>query len=373
MKILNMQTTPIILSALLILNACKKETKSITPETDPINQSYTIPSAYNFQNVNYAGQTTRLDMMAEMKTLMNTGNTVSTQVSAQKLKDMYANVNTAFTNSLLNTSGRNIKSKVFSLDQTMFEAYMDSLAKASQSNVNGSNGVAGVVVSSSDPNKKYLCDANGIEWTQVIEKGLMGALIYYQATAVYLDEAKIGNAVDNTTIISGEGTAMEHGWDESFGYLGVPKEAPLSIAGIRFWGRYTNDRNLALSTYTNLCNAYIKGRAAISAKDYPTRDAQVAIIRETWEKVIAATIINYVNTTKANFSNDAIRNHNCSEIKGFIMNFKYNPTKKITNTQIAELETYLGNNFYTISSSNLDQIKNTLSTIYGLDAVKNNL
>jgi Domain of unknown function (DUF4856) len=368
-----MKTALIILSAFIILNACKKDAEQIIPQPDPVGPSYTVPAAYNFQNVNYAGQTTRLDMMAEMKALMNTGNTVSTAVSAQKLKDMYANSNAAFTNTLLNTSGKSIKSKVFSLDQSIFESYMDSLAKAALSNANGSNGVAGVVVSSSDPNKKYLCDANGIEWTQVIEKGLMGALIYYQATAVYLDDSKIGNAIDNTTVIPNEGTAMEHGWDESFGYLAVTNEAPQSIAGIRFWGKYTNDRNLTLNTYTNLCNAYIKGRAAISAKDYATRDAQVVIIRETWEKVIAATIISYVNSTKTNFANDAIRNHNCSEIKGFIMNFKYNPTKKITNAQIAELETYLGNNFYNISANSLDQIKNSLSTIYGLDAIKNNL
>ncbi len=359
--------------AIFITTACEKDKQAIIPEPEPIAAGYTIPASYTFQNVNFSGQTTRLDMLAELKTLMNTGNTKATLISAQKLKEMYANLAAPFANAALNTSGKSIKSKVFSLDQAIFETYIDSLAKASKSTVSGSNGVAGVVASPLDPNKKYLCDEKGIEWTQVIEKGLMGALIYYQATAVYLDDAKIGNMVDNTTIISGEGTAMEHGWDESFGYLGVPIEAPLSITGIRFWGKYTNDRNTLLNTYNNLCNAYIKGRAAISAKDYTTRDAQATIIRDTWEKVVAATIISYVNTTKANFANDAIRNHNCSEIKGFLMNFKYNPSKKITTAQIIQLENYLGGNFYTISTNDLDLIKNTLSTIYSFDAVKNNL
>ena len=55
------------------------------------------------------------------------------------------------------------------------------------------------------------------------------------------------------------------------------------------------------------------------------------------------------------------------------MNLKCNPTKKITAAQISSLETVLGTNFYTITITNLDQMKNDLSTIYGLDSVKNSL
>ena len=362
------------LSASLILSSCKKDT--VEPEPTPVpdpTSTYTVPSTYTFANVNYTGQTQRLDMMAEMKAYMNSGNTKGTVLLAQKLKDMYQNTNSAFATATLNTSGKDIKSKVFSLDQGIFEAYIDNLSAASQSTVNGSDGVAGVVVSSTDASKKYLCDANGVEWTQVIEKGLMGALMYYQSVAVYLDEAKIGNSVDNTNVVAGQGTTMEHGWDEAFGYFGVPKDFPTVTNGIRFWGKYCNDRNTILSSNAALMNAFLKGRAAISAKDYTTRDAQVAIVRNTWEKVIAATIISYVNSTKLKITDDGIRNHNLSEIKGFLMNLKYNPTKKISNTQLANLETVLGTNFYTITLAQLDQIKDELSTIYELDSVKNNL
>jgi len=373
-KYLSILTAVVVLS----LSGCRKDTKEPEPEPEPTptptpTPTYTVPSTYDFVNVNYSGQTTRLDMVAEIKTYMNTGNTQGTVLNAQKLKDMYANLNSQFTNTALNTPGKDIKSKVFLADQTLFETYMDNIATASQSSVSAGNGTAGVIVSNTDATKKYLVDANGVEWTQVIEKGLMGSLMYYQTTAVYLDASKTGNAVDNSTVVAGQGTNMEHGWDEAFGYFGVPLTFPTTTTGVRFWGKYCNDRNAILSCNATIMNAFIKGRAAISNKDYTKRDEQVVVIRDNWEKVIAATIISYVNSTKLKITDDAIRNHNLSEIKGFIMNLKCNPTKKITSSDIAQLETLLGTNFYSITISNLDQIKDLLSTIYGLDSVKNNL
>jgi len=364
--------------AVLSLSGCRKDTKEPEPEPEPTptptpTPTYTVPTTYDFVNVNYSGQTTRLDMVAEIKTYMNTGNTQGTVLNAQKLKDMYANLNSQFTNTALNTPGKDIKSKVFLADQTLFEAYMDNIATASQSSVSAVNGTAGVIVSNTDATKKYLVDANGVEWTQVIEKGLMGSLMYYQTTAVYLDASKTGNSVDNSTVVAGQGTNMEHGWDEAFGYFGVPLTFPTTTTGVRFWGKYCNDRNTILASNATIMNAFIKGRAAISNKDYTKRDEQVVVIRDNWEKVIAATIISYVNSTKLKITDDAIRNHNLSEIKGFIINLKCNPTKKITSSDITQLETLLGTNFYSITISNLDQIKDLLSTIYGLDSVKNNL
>lgn len=363
---------PFILMLAVTFTSCRKKTTEPEPEPEtPTGPTYSVPTSYTFANVTYSGQTVRLDMMAEMKAYMSTGNTSLTVLSAAKLKDMYMNVNSQFTNTALNNAtGKDIKSKTFLADQTLFETYMDNLEAASQSTVAGSNGVAGVV---SNGTNKYLCDANGVEWTQVIEKGLMGSLMYYQTTAVYLDASKIGNSVDNSSVTPGQGTTMEHHWDEAFGYFGVPVDFPTNTAGIRFWGKYCNDRNALLSTNATIMNAFLKGRAAITNKDYTTRDAQVVIVRDTWEKVIAATIISYVNKTKLSITDDAVRNHNLSEIKGFIMNLKCNPTKKITATQITALETALGTNFYTITIANLDQIKDDLASIYGLESVKNTL
>jgi len=375
-KNMKIQSSLLTISAviLLTLNSCIKD--DVTPKPTPTptpTPTYTVPTTYSFSNVSYKGQIERLDMLTELKSYMASANTKGTVLSLQQLKDMYSNSNTPFNNSELNQSGKKIKDKVFAVDQSLFESYLDNIAIASQSTVDGAENVAGVVVSPNDPTKKYLCDEKGVEWTQVIEKGLMGGLIFYQSAAVYLGEDKIGSTVDNSNVVAGQGTAMEHAWDEAFGYFGVPQDFPTNKTGIRFWGKYCNDRNALLNCNAEIMNAFIKGRAAISNKDYTTRDAQVVIIRSTWEKVIAATIISYVNSTKSKITDDAVRNHNLSEVKGFLMNFRYNPARKITLTEMEELENLLGSNFYAITIANLDQIKDKLSAIYGLDSVKNSL
>lgn len=365
-----MKKTALFILSLGILGvtSCKKdEVPEPTPTPPP---SYTVPTTYNFTNVNYAGQTARLLMMDELSAYMKTGNSIGVALDAQKMKDMYVNANSPFADPSLNTSGKQLKNKTFYLDTLMFMGYFDSLAQASQSFTPGMNGVAGVVTSTSDPSKKYLFDANGMEYTQLIEKGLMGAVFYYQAVSVYLEGIA---AADNNTVVTGEGTKMEHNWDEAFGYFGVPVDFPTNTTGLKYWGKYSHARNTLLSTNIPIMNAFLKGRAAISNNDYTSRDAAKATIKDTWEKICAATAISYINSAKTNISDDALRNHALSECIGFVRSLKYNMSKKITDTQIQEVLNYIGNNLYNITSTNLDNAKNLLSTVYGLDSVKNSL
>ena len=71
-------------------------------------------------------------------------------------------------------------------------------------------------------------DANGIEYTQLIEKGLMGAVFYYQITNVYLGDGKMD--VDNADQVDPDNgkyyTTMEHHWDEAFGYFSDAVDFP---------------------------------------------------------------------------------------------------------------------------------------------------
>ncbi len=349
--------------------SCKKE----DPHPSPVSPAYTVPTTYNFANVDYSGQTYRLDMMAALSTYMKTGNTQNTVLSAVQMKNMFSNSGSPFNDSALDNCGKQIKNKVYAPDQAMFEAFMDSLALASTSTVSGSNGVAGVVVSVSDPAKKYLCDANGIEWGQVIEKGLMGGCFYYQATAHYLDAAQIGIGVDNSVVVPGEGTAMEHHWDEAFGYFGVPVDFPGNLVGIRYWGKYCNERDALMGTNATMMNAFLTGRAAISNNDHARKDAQVTIIRQNWDKYLAATIISYINKAKTNIADDAQRNHSLSEAIGFLTAMKYNPVRLADNTQIAQVRGHIGTNLYNVTIPNLDMARDLLSSIYGLESIKTTL
>jgi hypothetical protein len=344
------------------LVSCKKKV------TDPIPNApkYDVPTSYNFEAVDYSGQTYRLDMLAEMVTYMKTGNTANTLLDAQKLKDMYANVNNQFTNTALNTSGKKLKDKTFATEVANFESYMDSIEEASTSTVAGSEGVAGVIVSGTS---KYLCSANGVEYTQIIEKGLMGAVFYYQISGVYLSEDKLGLQIDKAS--------RQHHWDEAFGYFGVPVDFPTNVTGVRFYGKYANERNALLSCNAKLMNAYLLGRAAINNDDQETVNAQVTIIRDELERVIAATAISYMNKAKAGLADNAIRNHTLSEGAAFIKALLYNPTKKITNAQIdqalAKLQTNGKYNFYEVSDLEMEEVKTILSTVYGFDSIKNTL
>lgn len=127
---------------------------------------------------------------------MKTGTT--TVLSYAALTDMFANTGGNGAGNFTFTSTKKLMDKCMTSDTAMFIDYMDSLAIASQSFAStASDGQAGVLTSGTST---YLFAANGIEYTQLIEKGLMGAVFMYQATNVYFgaDEMNVDNdaAVD---------------------------------------------------------------------------------------------------------------------------------------------------------------------------------
>lgn len=350
------------ISTLVILSACSKE------ENEPAsNNNYEVPSTYNYNPASYIGQTQRIKMLDELILEVRKGNNDGVVVNANRLKEMFSNINNPFSDSTLNTSGKQIKDKTFLSERTLFEQYFDSLERVSASTTTGANGIAGRILSI-DGTSKYLFNQNGIEYKEVIEKGLYGAFLYYQISSVYLSPEKMN--VDNETIVASQGTAMQHHWDEAFGYLAVPTDFPTNISGIKFLSRYMNSRNAILDCNRKVMNAFITGRAAINNKDYSTRDAQIQIISSELEKVIAATAINYLNQAKTNFADDAKRNHTLSECRGFIYALKFNARKKITDTEISELINTLGANHYEITLSTIETIKNRIAQIYSLESVK---
>lgn len=289
----------------LATSSCKKD-----EEVD-----YDVPATYEFENVSYSGQTTRLDMLAALTTYLKTGNTQNTVLDAQKMKDMYSNTNNQFADADLNSSDKNVKGKTADAMKDAADNWLDALATASTSTVNASNGVAGVVFKSNGDG--YLVNENGMELTQIIDKGLMGGCFYYQATSVYLGDTKM--SADNETVEPGEGTAMEHNFDECFGYFGASTDYPSATSSARFWAKYTNTVNGGVDGISSdIMTAFLTGRAAISNDDLETRDAQIAIIQSNWEMVVAGTAIHYFNEAKG--STDAgVIHHTLSEAYAFIM------------------------------------------------------
>lgn len=228
-------------------------------------------------------------------------------------------------------------------------------------------------MTTADGTKKYLVDANGVEYAQLIQKGLMGAVFYNQAVEGYLTEEKIGAAVDNVTVTPGEGTKMEHHWDEAFGYFGAPKDFPSNVSDAKFWANYSNQVDAALGSNKAIMDAFIKGRAAISANDMPGKDAAAATVRTEWERLVAAAAIHELNAAKNNLADQAKKSHYLSEAIGFVMGLKYKTDRKLSDAKYSEVMERIGENLYNTTGDDIAAAIDVISTAYDMDSIKGQL
>lgn len=363
--------TLLSLILLVLLSGCDDD-------DDPNGVNYEIPSSYDFANVNYDGQLQRISQLAELGTYLKTANAGGIVLDADRAAAMYANEAGADWNRTYDAS-KELRGKTLSSVQEDFDRYITTAAEVSAraANAVASSGQAGVATSL-DGTKTYLLDENGLEWAQVVEKGLMGACFYYQAAAVYLGPDRMN--VDNETVVPGEGTEMEHHWDEAFGYLGVPTGFPADQDGLIFWGKYCNDRDQMIGTNAPLMEALIKGRAAISNQDLPTRDEAIGEVRDAWETVVAATAIHYLNGAINNFDDLSRKAHALSEAVAFVYSLQFNPEKSWTNTEIEALLTQIGGaadfydmNFHDITVEELESAREDIADRLGLTGMADQL
>ncbi|MCH2234169.1 MAG: DUF4856 domain-containing protein [Crocinitomicaceae bacterium] len=332
-----------------------------------------VPSTYAFTDdagnntVSYSGQTDRLNQLEELTTYAKSG--TGAVVDADIMKAMFRNTGDNGGGNFSFSSSKQLKNKCFATDTAFFIAAFDSVAVASVDYATtASNGQAGTLTSGTST---YLVAANGIEYAQIIDKGLMGAVFLNQALTTYFGSGKMD--VDNTAPEDpGAGkyyTEMEHHWDEAFGYFGAPIDFPTSTSSLRFWAKYCNKVNDYITTISaDIMLAFRTGRAAISAGDLTTRDAQITIIRQLWEKVSARQAVSYFNDALGYFGTDNAKYvHALSEGWAFVNSLKYVPleTRVISFTQITDiLDTDLGDNFWDITTTDLNNAITSLNTIY---------
>jgi hypothetical protein len=226
-----------------------------------------------------------------------------------------------------------------------------------------------LVEGSTDLTKGYRVTANGLELAQVVEKGLMGAVFYYQAMEIYLSGDRMGS-VGNDDFAAGENyTDMEHYFDEAFGYFGAPTDFPSSVtlSDSRFWAKYCNTRNEGLYPGINdeIATAFRTARAAITAKDYEARDAAIEVIMEKWAIVSAASAIDYLNQALSTSGTPEYKRHHVmSEAIGFMLALKYHfnggnskfpPHYTYSHIEDALMEVGLASNLYTVTDTQLQE------------------
>ncbi|MCW2118964.1 DUF4856 domain-containing protein [Flavobacterium sp. 7A] len=383
--------------AALSLTSCSNDDNS-TPTFN-----YTVPSDYTFvrnnaTTIDYSGQTSRLLMLGEMGTYISNAAINNTVADNTVLSNMYTNTNNPFSTTDLNASGKQLKNKTAaSLDyftnflgggstteqtavQALFETQLTNAFIASKlPQVQASAGVSGVFV---DGTKTRMFAANGLEPQQVLIKGLMGACFMDQIVNNYLSTSTLDagtNKNDNTNkvLITGSNyTTMEHNWDEAYGYI-------YGAGGSLYWDSYINqvsaDSDFNTLT-TDIKNAFIKGRAAIVANDYDTRNAQIDIIKAKLAMVPAVRAVYYLQDGKAKLISGASAFHSFSEGYGFIMSLRYT-NKPGTNAPYftkEEVDTILSNitkgtnGLWDVDylNANLDTFSTQIATRFGFSVAQ---
>jgi hypothetical protein len=339
------------------------------------------PTTYAFTRngettVSYGGQNTRLDMVEIIKNEILKKGDKGEAISEQALLDAFYNTGDNGGGLFPEASTKKLGNKAFQpdLDDQLFENLFADAAAASTSGQTASNGVAGLITRESK-GSTVLVDANGREFTQLIEKGIMGSVFYNQIYNTYFSEARTGDDVENTVLRDGKNyNDMEHHWDEAFGYWNPPVDFTSNwpserASEDRFWSHYSNTVDPSLGTNSIIMNAFIDGRTAIVNNDLAAKTAQRSIVAENLELVAAATAVHYLNDAleALNAGNTGDAFHVMSEVWAFVNALKYNPNRKLSLEDIEEIKGQdLGKdgNFWNVTPEGLNKAKSTLVTAY---------
>jgi hypothetical protein len=328
--------------------------------------------------VSYGGQTARLIMASEMLSALNSSSTTTAD-----LLSMWSNDGWTWTSDDANASTKNIGGKTASGNETplastesaavinkfvaWFTDYSDNVAQIMDGDEISHPAMAGTAgwIENRELN------AYGFEYDQFVAKTLIGGMCLDQVVNGYLSPTKLN--VDNADRTDGY-TAMEHHWDEAFGYV-YGKFGPDNVDGDLstdgLLGKYLNKSAFATEKAA-VFQAFIDGRAAIVAGDYDARDAQALIIKNNLSVVVAQKAHDYLTAAAVDVSSlNGDYFHGLSEGYGFIMSLQFtnfNGTPYFTHTEvmnmIADLEA--GNGFWDRTASELTEMANTIQTGAGL-------
>ncbi|AEE49623.1 DUF4856 domain-containing protein [Haliscomenobacter hydrossis] len=292
-----------------------------------------IPNTYDGSNytANTTAHTTVRTALINLTNEMKKGRTPGTKVELGALNALYSSGTPSlksYTNSFYNgkIEGDN--------------GFLNELTKAS-----GGTFVPGTTTGNGGTYGAYLFDENGVELEQLVEKGLFGAALYNQALSLMSKHTEFTPAKADqvlamfgaSPLFKSSDNATKHGADID-----------------RFMANYgaRRDKNDGNGLYTKMKAALITAQAA--AKATPANHGKMLEafeqIRSNWEKINAATVINYchsaISTLSSTNPTDAQKAgalHSLCEAIGFLYGWRTLSTsgRTITDAQIDELLTLL--------------------------------
>lgn len=248
-----------------------------------------------------------------------------------------------------------------------FESLADSLVTSSANfAVTAANGTAGIITTG---DKRRHVSANGLEYAQILEKGMFGPLLYDQMVDDYLRPSQSGpdNAAGNNESASGSdyaslGTDRQHRWDEAFGYLGAnpmtyPNETNTSTGDGDFMANYIFDFSdeteaaFGIHLAQEIMDSYVLGRAILKAGEgfgptnETTNEAALEACRQDIklyvEAGLTAAAFHYLNLAIADVTEDD-KLHHLSKALGFIYSLSHNSEGRVTSAEAYDILEDLG-------------------------------
>jgi hypothetical protein len=343
----------------LTIMSCKKKDK----------EDLQIPENYDGQSfaANTLIQTSLLNQLAALTDAMKAGRTQGVVVEKQALVNLFIVGNPSLANEITAYFKGNLEG---------MGGWFDELAKSSGGtwtpqapDGTSEGGVYG----------GYLFDENGVELEQLGEKGQFGATLYNHA--VKLMSGTITSAtVDQLLAIYGAKPQFANSGSSNV-------DVSIRDVGMANYAA-RRDKNDGTGLYSQMKREFIKLQVYVKAgQDYNTeRNETLKNIQLLWEKINAATVINYCHSPIATLSGTNPTDaqigaalHAIAEGIGFIHGFKtINPNfRKITDAQIDNIlvllnapangvaTTYLFATSPATELQKLQQIITTLQSIYG--------
>ena len=369
--------------ALMLMIGCEDNDDTAAEEDNSIS----TPTEFVFESrftegessVYYNGQVVRQLLINDIKTQCGTdagSGDASTLLSMMANDDESRTILTTTTPSSVQSTYRSISSSHLN----------DRLSAVADYTIVGYNDNAGNLISAwvTDLVNNGKTNADGLRLDQMIQKTLWGAVSYWQGTSKYMSKIP-----DDDNSMSDDGdpwTAMEHHWDESFGYFGAARDYNTGYTddddrksdpyhdsngdgAIDFLSEYNSGwavtaakRDLVEASVDydftkTMMDAYLEGRTLIT-NQAPLEEILVQrdIILNTWEKVVAAVTIHYINDVNADMMAlypadstagplsdlSADYNNHWAEMRAYALGLQYNDFKVISDADLEAVLTAMG-------------------------------
>jgi hypothetical protein len=250
---------------------------------------------------------------------------------------------------------------------------------------------------------------NGVDFSQLSEKGVAGALSFYEGAEI------LNDFVDDGSVASSPADA----WNEAFGHFGAPRDFtafldytnPEGLVGgssfqdrngdnavdlvreaVYIWAGYTAERAAAAEQAgapndfaRRAFEAFRLGRVDIDNGTDPSDHAAAAL--DAWDATVAVNVIHYINgmqgaldavegeITAEKLADPAGFQDSWGEAKAFVWTLQFNETGPLSDAELRTIHDRIGNDppysegvVASEYTADLTTVKETLRDAYGFDS-----